>query len=378
MLKATAPPRQPKARSQQTVVPKCPKTTELLGLQLELQPEQDAILYPQYATALHAWFLKQVQVSNPDLSAFMHDEQAEKCFTLSRLQGPLINGTQGIGVKTSDTYHVSISAFSKPVIEWMAQWVKTLPDHIPIRDTSLIIQNCSVELPPMTYTKLWRGAKTTPETVTLHFISPTSFRSRGHHLPLPMPRNLLQSYLRRWNTFAKRTFEMEPFLAWVDQFVVLLRHQLSSIKTVAGKRGSVTGFIGTVELGLTPKSQRETEYGQLFACLGQYAPYCGTGHKTTFGLGVTRLGWSDHWHDQIPPMADQLLGNRIATLTEVYKSQRKRQGKDRASNAAALWATVMARRELGDSLREIATDLDITYESAKTYSKLARKALQDG
>jgi CRISPR-associated endoribonuclease Cas6 len=36
----------------------------------------------------------------------------------------------------------------------------------------------------------------------------------------------------------------------------------------------------------------------------------------------------------------------------------------------------VARRELGDSLQAIAADLGIPYETAKTYSKLARRAMK--
>ncbi len=62
-----------------------PKKTELVGLRLQLQPLQNVSLYPQYAIGLHAWFLDQVRQDNPDLSAYLHDEEAEKPFTLSAL-----------------------------------------------------------------------------------------------------------------------------------------------------------------------------------------------------------------------------------------------------------------------------------------------------
>ncbi|WP_396020693.1 hypothetical protein [Aulosira sp. FACHB-615] len=40
------------------------------------------------------------------------------------------------------------------------------------------------------------------------------------------------------------------------------------------------------------------------------------------------------------------------------------------------WATVLARREHGDSLAAIALDLEMKPETVKTYVKLARKALK--
>lgn len=54
----------------------------------------------------------------------------------------------------------------------------------------------------------------------------------------------------------------------------------------------------------------------------------------------------------------------------------ERIGGDRAQSSAETWATIVARRELGDSLQAIAADLGIPYETAKTYSKLARRAMK--
>jgi CRISPR-associated endoribonuclease Cas6 len=39
---------------------------------------------------------------------------------------------------------------------------------------------------------------------------------------------------------------------------------------------------------------------------------------------------------------------------------------------------LLARREKGESLQAIALDLELPYETAKSYLKLARKALKGG
>ena len=158
--------------------------------------------------------------------------------------------------------------------------------------------------------------------------------------------------------------------------MIILRHHLQSAKTVAGKRGSVTGFTGSIELGLTKAALAETEYVKLFMALGRLAPYCGTGHKTTFGLGQTRLGWSAAATDAPIPTVQDLVAQRIAELTEFFTAQRKRTGGDRTTNIAETWATILARREMGESLQDVAEDLEMRYETVKTYAKLARKALR--
>jgi CRISPR-associated endoribonuclease Cas6 len=213
-------------------------------------------------------------------------------------------------------------------------------------------------------------------TLTLSFLTPTSFRRKGTHFPLPLPYNLFHSYLRRWNDFSQHPINADPFLNWIDESVIILRHELRSLKVPAGKSGSVNGFVGAVQYGLTAKAQHHAEFVNYFLALGKLAPYCGTGHKTTFGLGQTRSGWSIEHPIIPPPSRDTLLEHRIEELTEIFIHQRQRTGGDRTINIAQTWAIILARRELGESLIMIAEDLEMPYETVKTYAKLARAALR--
>jgi len=72
-----------------------------------------------------------------------------------------------------------------------------------------------------------------------------------------------------------------------------------------------------------------------------------------------------------------LLAERIEELTTFFVDQKKRTGGNRAQDSAEKWATILARRELGDSLQAIAKDMDLRYDTAKTYCKLARRALRE-
>jgi len=365
---------------------------ELVGIVFNLQPKTDCILYPQYPIGLHAWFLDQVRQSNPELSAYLHDEQAEKTFTLSALIDPQHPFDRSLSLKADRTYQWYITALSQPLAQWLATWVQNLPPLLELRNAPLLIQDWAIVNAATTYNALFTEAADglplslakieqsstshsgSKSSFSLSFISPTSFRHRKHHLPLPVPENVFHSYLRRWNLFSDIEFDAEDYLDWIDESVVIMRHQLSSQKVVAGKRGSVTGFTGSVQFGLVPSAQAESEYVQLFFTLGALAPYCGTGHKTTFGLGQTRLGWMDAVSTAATPSIQDILSQRIAELTDRFTTQRKRLGGDRTTQIAETWATILARRELGESLQTIATDLQMPYETVKTYAKKARKA----
>jgi CRISPR-associated endoribonuclease Cas6 len=348
--------------------------TELVGLMFELVPQKDAYLYAQYTVGLHAWFLDRVRSTDPELSAYLHDGESEKPFTISALDGDITSSGRQIQLFANTSYHWYVTALSTRVQKWMAQWVKKLPASVELREAPLTIASCQISHPPTSYAELLHTEDS--GTVSLTFVSPTSFRRKGHHLPLPVPVNIFHSYLRRWNDFSGIPVDQDAFLAWVDESVIINRCQITTVKVLAGKKGAVTGFTGAIELSLTKEAAREPEFQQLFYALGKLAFYCGTGHKTTFGLGQTRLGWSSQVIQDVPDV-ESLLAKRIEDLIEIFKAQRKRTGGERADEIASKWATILARREMGESLQVVAQDLDMPYETVKTYVKLARRALKE-
>jgi CRISPR-associated endoribonuclease Cas6 len=352
------------------------KDAELLVITLKLRSEQESSLYPQYTIGLHAWFLDQVRQYDPNLSAYLHDGESEKPFTISKLEGPLLSKGKTLQLQAGEIYEWRIAALSRPVVQWLTSWLSALPQEVDLRGAPLTIQGWKISEPPTTYEQIWeRAGESQQLALSLSFISPTSFRRKGHHFPLPLPTNVFHSYLRRWNDFSARKFIQEEFIDWVDESVIIARHFLASVKTVAGKKGSVTGFTGSVEFGVSSRSPTKPEFIQLYKALWQLAPYCGTGHKTTFGLGQTRLGWLEAELVANPPSILDSLAHRIAELTELFVQQRQRQGGERARQIAEKWATILARREFGESLQAIASDLEMPYETVKTYAKLARKTL---
>ncbi|MGE5655210.1 MAG: CRISPR-associated endoribonuclease Cas6 [Actinomycetota bacterium] len=349
--------------------------TELVGLVFELAPYRNDYLYPQYTIGLHAWFLAQVQQINPELSRSLHDEQSEKAFTISGLEGKLLTSSKDLQLQADQTYRWYINILSQSVAQWAAQWVQNLPSVVELRNAPLRIVSCEVALAPTTYKQLLTASLSRTSTIQLTFLTPTSFRSKQHHFPLPVPKNLFHSYLRRWNSFSGIPIPQDDFLNWIEETVIIHRHKLESAKVTAGKKGSVTGFTGAVELGLSKKADENADFAPYFYALSRLAPYCGTGHKTTFGLGQTRMGWLLSEVLAVSSKQD-LLASRIAELTEAFMAERQRTGGTRALEVAETWATILARRELGESLSAIALDLEMPYETVKTYVKLARRSLQ--
>ncbi len=367
-----------------------PPQIELLAIEITLQPQTDGYLRPQYPTALHGWFLDRVRSTNPTLSQQLHDGQEEKPFTISGFAGDIPTIDRQLLLSKDRSYQWQITALSVPLCDWCREWLAAPPTTLRLNSTTCRITDWQLVLPPTTYTKIWQQAATDNRPLELTFTSPTSFRKRKNHMPLPIPENIFQSYLRRWNYFSPHQFDQDEFLDWVNDCIVILRHDIRSSKVQAGKSGSVTGFVGSIQLGLTTPAQRHPEYVQLIHALVACAPYFQTGHKVTFGLGRTQLGWCEEI-DSIgrvehpaPLLADktaivaaraELILARERELEPIFLNLKIRQGGQRASKSAKLWAQIIARREVGDSLRSIAADLKLPYDTIKKYAQIASKNL---
>ncbi|AVH66477.1 CRISPR-associated endoribonuclease Cas6 [Nostoc sp. 'Peltigera membranacea cyanobiont' 213] len=375
MSKAATSTRQ-KAKPKLESLPTWADDTELVGLVFDLEPTTSTSLYSQYTIGLHAWFLDQVRQLNPELSAYLHDGESEKPFNISALSGQLLASGRQLQLEAKQIYRWHVNALSPRVVQFLKQWLTELPQILDLRDAPLQIKQVSIAHPSATYAQLLQLSPEKPSNVNFSFVSPTSFRRKGHHFPLPVPVNLFHSYLRRWNDFSGMPIEPEPFLDWIDEGVIIHQHRLESMKVAAGKRGSVTGFTGVMSCGLSKPALANSEFTQLFYALARLAPYCGTGHKTTFGLGQTRLDWVEPEVSSPTQVLTNLLGERIDELTALFTAQRKRTGGDRTDKIASTWATILARREMGESLQVISQDLEMPYATVKTYVKLARRMLR--
>jgi DNA-binding NarL/FixJ family response regulator len=77
-----------------------------------------------------------------------------------------------------------------------------------------------------------------------------------------------------------------------------------------------------------------------------------------------------------PEDAKMSLEERIEWLTEALLTHQKRPNGDRAKQICRLQATILARYEAGESLKAIADELALGYETVKTYLKRSRASLR--
>ncbi|WP_105316771.1 CRISPR-associated endoribonuclease Cas6 [Thermus tenuipuniceus] len=137
----------------------------------------------------------------------------------------------------------------------------------------------------------WAGLTTYPRLfqapggpdLPLRFFSPTLFRRKGVHYPLPEPRLVLESLLRRLEGVASLPAPEGVREALLERTGV----RWFEGKTVRAEADvEAVGFVGRVVYHL-PKATEE-ELSWLWA-LGRFAFYAGVGAKTSLGLGRVKL-----------------------------------------------------------------------------------------
>ena len=136
----------------------------------------------------------------------------------------------------------------------------------------------------------------TPRTETqmqIHFDSPTSIpRGQGKHhetsINLPW---FYRSWIYKWNTFAPMWIQQDKLLEFVENRAGMTAVDFKN-GTLYFRTRQITGLVGTCtykffmeEVFPDPDDLNMLRLANLLA---DYAFYCGTGYKTTTGMGQTR------------------------------------------------------------------------------------------
>lgn len=137
------------------------------------------------------------------------------------------------------------------------------------------------------YTELLNMAAHTRK-ITLRFLTPTSFGRGDVDLPLPIPRLVFQSYLKRFQEFHAYAF-LSDLLEQIDFYTGIARLDRLRTDKIKTKRVMLRGFVGEVSFEISKKAPPELI--RQMHVLADFAFYCGTGKKTTVGMGQTiRVG----------------------------------------------------------------------------------------
>ncbi len=245
------------------------------SLTFPLDPAQAAELPPYPGRALHALFYQWLALGDYTLSVQTHEDDGPRPFTV----GPLLryNGQPLLRFTVLDD--ALWPALERGIALTPAVTVLNRPLTLPAAGPQ-VQQHSYVEL----------AAQAGTETrFTFRFLSPTSFRSREMHFPLPDPRLVFQSWLLRWNEFARPELQLNvALLDIVEAHLAIGRYDLRTDMVDWGGNKKIVGYVGTIQYNILRAHQLGTEWLRSLNLLADYAPYCGTGHKTAQGMGQTQ------------------------------------------------------------------------------------------
>jgi CRISPR-associated endoribonuclease Cas6 len=297
----------------------------LLSLVLTLRPLHSMPEVPPLGRAAHAVLLNAVRWIDPALAEQLHSGSETRPFTTS----DVIGVSRKAGLLPDRTYPLRFTALSAPVAEALLKAALTPAlsrDETAITGEGVapLSPGSTIELGPAAfrieavdagqsellnlkseisdlksqthhpwasatnYEELsapWLlGRVTPPRLVTLEFVSPTTFKSEGRHIPVPLPSLVFGSLLERWNAFAPVVFPPE-LRRYADECLALSSYQLRSSGVVLKEGGLRMGAVGRARYVTT---NFDRYWMSLINLLADFAIFAGLGAGTGMGLGQCR------------------------------------------------------------------------------------------
>jgi CRISPR-associated endoribonuclease Cas6 len=305
---------------------------------IRLFPVEDVRLPPTMGHYVHAVFLDIVRQVDPALAEHLHTGSEVKPFTLSPLQGRfestgekwriLIREGQECWFRVTLLDDALFAPFSRFFLERMEIPTLRLGSgqfHLIHLSTSGTGDDARWS-GHATYDELWES--TLPSrTLSIRFYSPTAFKMRdicrktsktSMNLAVPDPVRCVQSWATKWNTFSGMPVDKDRLLRFVDRYCQSVETSIQT-KMTDFKYYKELGFVGTCRWTFVEQAPRDDETTRdpdlpafwledettdwppelmepideallrRVNVLANFAFYCGTGYKTTMGLGQTKL-----------------------------------------------------------------------------------------
>ena len=267
---------------------------------LHLIPTEDVRLRPTMGHHAHAAFLSLLRISNPRKAEEIHDASTQKPFTVSPLIGKGKRYGNFLRIRAETKCWLRFTFLNDELFTHFSHafFAQELPlirlGQAPFKFDRLIVNNIKNQdwSGNATYAELVQSAKTDTR-MSFRFYSPTAFRRmtpRGQKTRNDAYLDLdrcYQSWINKWNAFAPIKLDKTEILAFITDHA-----QVTSITTKSralnfGKHTEV-GWVGTCACVFYPENSLDAELLRAANCLADFAFYCGTGYKTTMGMGQTR------------------------------------------------------------------------------------------
>ena len=275
-----------------------------ISIVIHLSPPENVTLRPTMGHHAHAVFLSLLRIGNPKKAEEAHATSTQKPFTVSPLIARSTRHRDRLHLQAGTECKLRFTFLSDALFAHFA--LVFLTGQLP----SVRLGQATFQINRLTATASetegWGSTTTYEELIEtagtetrmqMRFYSPTAFRAltpRGQDRRDEAAIDLVrcyQSWVNKWNTFAPMQIDKERLLKFVENHAGLTAVDSKNSVLDFG-RNKIRGFIGSCAyqffIELQAVDTADLEMLRWVNLLADFAFYCGTGYKTTMGMGQTR------------------------------------------------------------------------------------------
>ena len=264
--------------------------TALYAALLKLKADGEATISPTQGHHAYGLFLSLIRQSSPKMADELHGSDALKPFTISPLCGKFQRAGKSLKVIDSSEYFIRLTFLKGDVFAYFMDAALKAARQ-PLRLESAIFHIDHVVLhhddSPLchhqSYEELF-SESAFQRKIRLRFLSPTAFRSGSkRNVLFPEAPLVLGSYLSKWQYYSP--VKINESMSKVLPDIVVTRYKLNT-HILHFNAYQETGFEGDCTFELPADLDKAAV--KIINALADFAFYCGTGAKTTMGMGQTR------------------------------------------------------------------------------------------
>jgi CRISPR-associated endoribonuclease Cas6 len=261
----------------------------LTAVVLHLRPVAEASLPRSHGSYVYNAVKDLLIRKDPNLGDMLYKEQERKPFTCSPLGGMEKGDRESWHLSPDKLYTLRLTGLTPAISQHLLSLWPELRG-LRIQNAVFSVEDLSIsadqhpEAGQESYEGLlarWERCEP-PRTLTLHFVTPTTFKVGEFEQPFPLPQWVFGSLLSTWNAFS-------PYplldLKEVLEGSVVLRNWRGETKLVELGGYSAAGFLGKFTYRAVKASP---EVSRILGLLAEFAFYSGVGWQTTHGLGQVR------------------------------------------------------------------------------------------
>ena len=252
-------------------------------------PEENAYL----GRACYAFFLGLVERASPSLAEELHAPRGVKPFTVSALFSWDLPRLVQPEVREGERYWIRFTSVKPDLSRLLAEEVlPNLPTTIELGPAAFEVGTPITEREGHPWARTttaqalledWFSTSRVEKRFTLEFASPTAYRRIHRNVVVPWPEGIFRGYLATWNKYCAPAFDRD-LLDLVEADVAITKYELRTAVVQIGPAREI-GCVGRCGYTIF---RRERAFWRAINLLADFSQFCGTGYKTTQGMGQCR------------------------------------------------------------------------------------------